>query len=179
MSYAYPHNKTHVLSNCLGCGKDFATIPAIIKRGEGKYCSRACATKAVPRHQPLTIPSDLYSLYVDQGWSARQIAKRYNTNHRTVLNWLIKLDIKRRSVVKTTLSAVGRSSSRYKKWRLAVLKRDNYTCTNCGDTDGLLHVDHIKQFAMFPELRLAMNNGRTLCVPCHKATDTWGKRIMA
>ena len=29
------------------------------------------------------------------------------------------------------------------------------------------------QFSLFPELRLAIDNGRVLCVPCHKKTYSY------
>ena len=56
--------------------------------------------------------------------------------------------------------------------------RDNFTCIWCLKKGGNLHVDHIKPFAYFPELRFAIDNGRTLCKPCHQKTDTFGGKII-
>lgn len=69
-----------------------------------------------------------------------------------------------------------RKSSAYKQWREAVFLRDNYTCVFCKRKEtvsGKLNADHIKPFALFPELRLVIDNGRTLCIDCHKNTDTY------
>jgi HNH endonuclease/NUMOD3 motif-containing protein len=68
-----------------------------------------------------------------------------------------------------------RSSSEYRLWRTSVFERDDYTCQICQQRGGRLNADHIKQFALFPELRLDLTNGRTLCEPCHRKTDTYGK----
>jgi hypothetical protein len=68
-----------------------------------------------------------------------------------------------------------RASLEYRLWRKSVFERDNYTCIWCGIRGGELQADHIKPFALFPELRLAIDNGRTLCRSCHLTTDTWGK----
>ena len=65
-----------------------------------------------------------------------------------------------------------RNSSEYKAWRKSVFERDNYTCVQCGNR-GSLHADHIKEFAFHPELRLSLENGRTLCVDCHKKTSNY------
>jgi len=75
---------------------------------------------------------------------------------------------------KTLLSKKIRNSIEYRLWRETVFKRDNYICIWCGQRGGKLHADHIKPFALFPELRLAIDNGRTLCIPCHKKTNTYG-----
>lgn len=66
-----------------------------------------------------------------------------------------------------------RASKEYKDWRTAVFERDDYTCQECGSRGYQLNADHIKPFAYFPELRLAIENGRTLCVPCHRKTPTY------
>lgn len=74
----------------------------------------------------------------------------------------------------TPANKVIRRSLEFKLWREAVFKRDNWTCVWCGVRGGVLHPDHIKPFAYYPELRFAIDNGRTLCKPCHMTTDTWG-----
>jgi len=75
-----------------------------------------------------------------------------------------------------------RASLEYRLWRGSVFERDNYTCVWCNARNGngkrvVLNADHIKPFAYFPELRFAIDNGRTLCVPCHRTTfkDIWKK----
>jgi len=61
-----------------------------------------------------------------------------------------------------------RHSEEMKAWRLAVFERDDYTCTICRHHGGDMHADHIQPFALFPELRFTVENGRTLCVACHR-----------
>lgn len=77
----------------------------------------------------------------------------------------------------TPINSAIRQSTEYKLWRKTVFERDNYTCIWCGDDKGgNLEADHIKPFSLFPELRFAIDNGRTLCVPCHKTTETYGRK---
>jgi len=69
----------------------------------------------------------------------------------------------------TPKNRVIRTSLEYRLWRKSVFERDNYTCIWCGDNKGgNLIADHIKPFCLFPELRLAIDNGRTLCKDCDK-----------
>lgn len=74
-----------------------------------------------------------------------------------------------------------RHSIEYKTWRTSVFERDEYTCQECGIKNKLglgrttiLQADHIKSFNDYPELRFDINNGRTLCLNCHKLTDNFG-----
>lgn len=79
---------------------------------------------------------------------------------------------------KTSEALILRSSLEYRLWRTAVFERDNYTCIWGGKEHGnKLNADHIKPFALYPELRFAIDNGRTLCEQCHKTTDTYGRPI--
>ena len=71
-----------------------------------------------------------------------------------------------------------RQSLEYRLWRESVFQRDKYTCVWCGQIGGNLNADHIKPFCDYPELRFAIDNGRTLCVGCHRKTDTFGAKII-
>lgn len=80
----------------------------------------------------------------------------------------------------TPIHKAIRMSKEYKEWRKSVFERDNYTCVLCGNNrSGELNADHIKPFYLYPKLRLEINNGRTLCKPCHKETDTYGRKALS
>ena len=81
-----------------------------------------------------------------------------------------------------------RRLSEYKKWRKLSFQRDNYTCVKCQQKGGTLNVDHYpKSFSdIFYENKITsveeakkcadfwdIKNGRTLCLNCHKKTETY------
>jgi len=61
-----------------------------------------------------------------------------------------------------------RSSIEFRLWREAVFARDNWTCQKTGIRGGKLHSHHIKNFAQYPELRFAIDNGITFSKESHK-----------
>lgn len=61
-----------------------------------------------------------------------------------------------------------RTSLDYTLWRKAVFERDNFTCQLSGVSGGELVVHHINNFADFPELRMAIDNGITMNKNIHK-----------
>lgn len=65
-------------------------------------------------------------------------------------------------------------SEDYKNWRKSVFERDKYQCVSCGCVGNDLQADHIKPWSEYPEFRFDIDNGRTLCINCHKKTDTYG-----
>ena len=101
----------------------------------------------------------------------------------------------------TPLGHLIRESCKYKLWRESIFKRDNYTCLLCGTKGCTLNADHITPFSMILSMfRIAntlngkildynklyikalrfkpfwdINNGRTLCLECHKKTDNYLK----
>ena len=84
----------------------------------------------------------------------------------------------------TSLRTKIRGHFKYRQWRSDIFTRDNFTCVLCGDNrGGILNADHYpKTFAdIFYQYNIKsiedalnceefwnINNGRTLCVPCHK-----------
>jgi 5-methylcytosine-specific restriction endonuclease McrA len=86
----------------------------------------------------------------------------------------------------STLYNLVRESIRNKKWQKLCLNRDNFTCQKCKKIGGDLEVHHIKQLALIiKENNIKtiedaflcyelwdINNGVTLCLTCHKETDS-------
>jgi 5-methylcytosine-specific restriction endonuclease McrA len=83
----------------------------------------------------------------------------------------------------TPLTLAIRQSAKYKEWRKAIYKRDDYTCQICGARGVEINADHypIPFSQLFQELRETLgvenadnfaplwdiSNGRTLCKECH------------
>ena len=61
-----------------------------------------------------------------------------------------------------------RRSIEFRLWREVVFARDNWTCQKYRIKGVKLHPHHIQNFAQFPELRFAIDNGITLSEKAHK-----------
>jgi hypothetical protein len=60
-----------------------------------------------------------------------------------------------------------RVSVDYSQWRIAVFKRDNFACVNCGVSGVYLQAHHLDGFHWCVDKRYDVSNGATLCVSCH------------
>lgn len=70
-------------------------------------------------------------------------------------------------VPKTVLGYVlNREDKQVRTWRRNVLERDGHKCAECGSEERL-EVHHIAHWADFPEARIEVDNGTTLCNECH------------
>jgi hypothetical protein len=80
-----------------------------------------------------------------------------------------------------------RNCQKSKDWKYSVLKRDNFCCVKC-DSKEDIEIDHIIPFSVIRDknniksLEEALsceelwdiNNGRVLCLKCHKETESYG-----
>jgi len=84
-----------------------------------------------------------------------------------------------------------RKCFQYRQWRSDIFTRDNYICQICNQKGGELNADHFPKIfseiikenniktleqALNCEEFWNINNGRTLCIGCHRKTETWGNK---
>lgn len=91
-----------------------------------------------------------------------------------------------------SINTLVRKCYEYRQWVQDILKRDDYTCQKCGLRGIKLNAHHIKPFAQIlkennittlTEALLCYelwdyDNGQTLCLDCHKKTDSYLKVII-
>ena len=154
------NKKPKAKRECKFCGKYFEVWFSVLNNlkrlGCGKYCSKICFTKS------------------RKGRVSPKKGKRFP--HLRKVGGI------------TPLNQKIRTSLEYKEWRDGVFKRDKHTCQNCGKRGVEINADHIEMFSVIlakhnidtvekaficAEL-WDISNGRTLCVPCHKKTNTFG-----
>ena len=195
-------SRKHICTNnchkCLNCGKKTFTLSHSSRRK--KYCDNKCQQSYLVKNNlcssktPDFITKDLMQkMYLDEGKSVLFIGRKIGKSARQVSRYLKHFDIPTRPFStegirdnshwnwkggKTEAGKLFRNRIEYKRWRKAVFERDNYTCQLCGKRGGNLQADHIKSFAYFPEHRLEIENGRTLCISCHRKTDTFGCKLL-
>lgn len=186
---------------CEGCGKTYTT--SISHRKTSRFCSKSCAKTGEHHHfygkegptkgqstwiKGLTKNSDSRVAAMAEKVSAihKQQFRDGTRSNRGALNPNWKSPEKR----KTYLNHALRQTDKYVKWRFAVFQRDNFRCTKCGDTTKAFNADHIKRFADLLTIHNIttieeglecselwnLENGQTLCVDCHRKTETYGSR---
>lgn len=134
--------RNRVDTTCFNCGKIFSLIKSTVKFNKLRdHKNTFCSIKC---------RSEWYSGKNSSGW------------------------IKDRSELKDQNKSV-RCSKKMADWRKLVYERDDYTCVLCGDRRRVgnrvvLNAHHIKPFSTTKTLRFDINNGVTLCEPCHKLT---------
>lgn len=64
-----------------------------------------------------------------------------------------------------------RNQRKHREWSHTVLKRDKYKCVLCGEGEKKLESHHIISLreCINTSLEFDINNGITLCIPCHRS----------
>lgn len=144
------HKGTQIECAC-GCG---TLIP--------KYDKKGRPAKYIVGHQAMGKPRPEVAEKLKELWAEGKLKSRSGDQH-----WNWKGGI-------TPLIRLLRHTPEYKAWRLAVYKRDKWTCQDCAkhcDTKTIV-AHHIKSFKEYPELRYEVDNGITLCRKCHLKRET-------
>lgn len=145
---------------CEGCGKVFKGTPANANR----FCSRDCydswhdiknKQRECPTCKTLFLAKSSKDVYCS--WECYN-GDRHMPKGEDHWNWQDGI---------TTEKEKERKTPEYYRWRLSVLKKDDYTCQKCGKKDDL-RVHHIYSFAHYRELRYETSNGVVVCEDCHK-----------
>jgi len=174
------------MNTCEICTKQFYVKPSREKRCHARFCSWECFT-----HKIIKNCSECGKQYKVQRWQekiSKQCSKdcHVEAQKKQVGYWKNK---KRPYLKLPHFWKVGdntgsqhpnwkggvtseqnkiRNSLKQRKWIKDIFKRDNYTCTLCGKRGGDLIADHFPfPFYKYPEKRLDLNNGRTLCFKCN------------
>lgn len=170
---------------CLNCKQEFRIAPG--RREKAKYCSYKCMGENYKENcKGKKMPWDKGTKPIK---SCEVCNQEFKTEHykKDIVKFCSRKcsDIAKREYTgersnfwkggTTPINKLIRSSIEYEEWRTKVFERDLYTCQGCGEIGGYLEADHIKPFALYPELRFEVDNGRTLCKPCHRLTETFGR----
>jgi 5-methylcytosine-specific restriction endonuclease McrA len=62
---------------------------------------------------------------------------------------------------------VQRQYQEYNSWVTKVYKKDHYTCQICGKYGGKLNAHHLFNYKDYPDLRIEITNGTTMCYEHH------------
>lgn len=138
-------------------------------------------------HKPEIKTELLIELY-QSGLSATQIGQKFGLFKSSVSRRLKKAGIKLRDTSDYSKDkrywlwkgqnyldplVRFRNQRKSRNWSLAVRERDNHTCTQCGATNVDLEAHHVISLkeCLNSELALDVNNGITVCIPCHRKLD--------
>ena len=168
----FDSRKTKVDIICPNCKKTFKAKPSTIKR---KYKNVFCSLKCFREYTKGLV------ILVCKNCGKEYETHRSHIKHRGSSCCSRKCHWEHNTGKNNHLWKGGvkfwkrrdRSSQKYIKWRESVFARDNWTCQECGARSKagfpiIIHPHHIKPYAKYPKLAYKKDNGRTLCIECHK-----------
>lgn len=161
--------KEKIIIECKVCKKMFLIYDCF--KNIRKYCSNYCKYKSTERKEKIGLSNK---------GKKHSLEFRNNCKKRMLGN--ILSEITKEKMSKTHLAKwenrirKGKTyfhqanNRKYRKWRMEVFKRDDYTCQSCFKKGIYLEAHHIKGWTEYPDLRYEKDNGLTLCKKCHILT---------
>lgn len=175
MASAY---RTSVERTCDLCGAVFYAKPAVVARGSARFCSYECMGKSY-RNTTTAQCDHCGGAIKIRASHVRRGRCMYCSNECKYSDW--REHPERNPNWKGGATAERhnpRLAWEYRRWRTAVLERDNHICQECGATSQL-HSHHVMSWAEWPSLRFDVPNGRTLCRSCHHAAHRSESEVAA
>ena len=171
---ARPREKKGTNRTCPICGRAFYLMPSILR--EENYCSYEC--RYIGRKSTL-VKKDC--VFCGREFERRKNEASGNFNRRRFCSK------KCQTAFAPPPHYFGKDNHKWKgddarrrnrlgparKWREQVLARDHAACQRCGATAVTLVAHHILPFETYPEQRWDVDNGLTLCQPCHFKEHGW------
>jgi len=184
------NNKVNI--NCLVCGNNFTIVSS--RLGRAKYCSWECrnrgisvglldnkrCTGRIPWNKDLKYNEKMLDKLNMDGLKVGHEIMRNTSGIPRPRGELCPAW----KGGKTTKRLKILGQIEYKNWRTKCFCRDNYTCQNCGSKSGKLYdgtieleVHHripVRKLldTKFERYIYDINNGITLCAPCHRLIPT-------
>jgi endogenous inhibitor of DNA gyrase (YacG/DUF329 family) len=155
---------------CHYCGKLFWRRNSMI-RCKNNYCSKRCVREAQIKGIIRRKRTYLTCKQCEKEFYGGSLLKKF-CSHRCYFKWFRGKNASNWQGGISSEYDKFKQSKEWKKWRIAVFTRDNYTCQICRFRNGQgehrdLHPHHLVSASKYPEFRLCIDNGLTVCVKCH------------
>lgn len=184
------HNKQErVLKHCANCKKELHLLKRQTMNVVNNFCSNKCIgeyfKKMPPEYAEMRTKIGEHGIGKHYGlkkvgtccskkfWDKKKcnicgiefLAKQTGHGPQKYCSVECRGIAQRKEGIKRTRS--GFNGRKDKEWRIKVFKRDDYTCRLCFEKGGKLNAHHKIPYR-FEETRYDLDNGLTLCVPCHR-----------
>ncbi len=164
--YNKSRKRTKILVNCNQCGKEFYLRPDRISEKMGNFCSKKCISENLKTgmNKKCLICNKIFYCHKSQ-------IRKYCSPlcyYKNIINLIGGEKSFHWKGGITPINLIIRNSAKYNLWRRLVLERDNFICQKYGIRGDKLRIHHLNNFAQFPELRFAIDNGITLSDKAHR-----------
>ena len=160
----------NIAVSCSYCGKELARSNYRVGKHKAQYCSRECKKHGQLTHVGRVCatcgdifyvhPSDIEKSANGGSFCSKKCVSPFISLRQIGANnpfWKGGVSSENKLI---------RNGKRMTDWRIAVFKRDDYTCQVCGQRGGLLHAHHKIQFHLDRE-NFDISNGMTVHAKCH------------